>query len=428
MRITIIGTGYVGLVTGTCLAHIGHSVIGVNRHPQKSSQLNQGKIPIYEPGLERILAGARRNGKIRFTTDLGQAVQSSDIVIIAVGTPSRRDGSADLQQVRQVAVQIGQALRKYAVIINKSTVPVGTARIVGALVKKHFRGKFDVVSCPEFLREGSAVRDFLRPDRIIIGSESSRATQAVLQVFRNIPGKKVITNIETAEMIKYASNAFLATKISFINEIANVCDRVGADVEQVALGMGLDPRIGQAFLRAGMGYGGSCFPKDVRALNTIAGTKGYNFRLLKSVIEVNNRQKNILLKKVKKNLKNIRGKKIAVLGLAFKGNTDDIRESAAIDIVRLLQSAGAQISVYDPAAMPNARAVLDGTVKYANNSYQAVVKTDAVIIASEWEQFKKLDWSRLRQSMRGNLIVDGKNLLNRSILERLGFRYVAMGK
>jgi len=428
MNITIIGTGYVGLVTATCLADLGHRVVGVNRDPKKSAGLNDGRVPMYEPGLAPILRRALRRGDIRFTTNFSDALQSADVVFIAVGTPAKDNGSADLSQVRTVARQIGRHLRRYTVIANKSTVPVGTAQEVTRIIRRTYRGKFDVVSCPEFLREGSAVRDFMQPDRIVIGSSSDRATRLMLSVFSKLGGTKLVTAVETAEMIKYASNAFLATKISFINEIANVCDLVGANVEDVARGMGLDPRIGQAFLKAGIGYGGSCFPKDVHALNTIAGTKGYNFRLLKSVIEVNNRQRAMLVQKIQRVLKRISGRRIAVLGLAFKGNTDDIRESGAIDIIRLLQKSGAKITTYDPAATANAKSVLNGSISYARNPIEAVRGADAVVIATEWPAFRRLPWRRIRSLVRRPVIFDGKNLLDRAAIESSGFKYFAVGK
>lgn len=428
MRIAIIGTGYVGLVTATCLARVGHQVIAVNRDPSKSARLNAGQVPIYEPGLTRLLRSVLSRKTIRFTTNLADAVRQAEVVFIAVGTPARKDGSADLTQVKAVARSIGKNLKSYAVIANKSTVPVGTAKMVASIIRRSYRGRFDVVSCPEFLREGSAVRDFLKPDRVVIGSDSDRAAKLMLKVFAPIRGQKLVTNVETSEMIKYASNAFLATKISFINEIANVSDRVGANVEQVALGMGLDPRIGRAFLKAGIGYGGSCFPKDVHALNTIAGTRGYNFRLLKAVIEVNNTQRQLFVEKIRRQLRSLRNKRIAILGLAFKGNTDDIRESAAIDVIKMLQRLGARISAYDPVATDNAKAVLDGRIVYGKNAYDTVKGADAVVVATEWPQFRRLDWAKIRRLVRRPNLFDGKNILDRKAMEQRRFIYTAVGK
>lgn len=429
MRLSVIGTGYVGLVTAVCFANLGHTVIGVNRDPKKSVALNKGVLPIFEPKLRSYLLSALKKKKIRFTTNLRDAVQRSEVVFIAVGTPAKADGNADLSQVKTVAQTIAKSMRNYTVIVNKSTVPVGTARLVERLVRRWYkRGPFDVVSCPEFLREGSALLDFMKPDRIVLGVSTERARQIMLRVFAPIRAPKLVTSTETSEMVKYASNAFLATKISFINEIANICDRVGADVEEVASGMGLDPRIGKSFLRAGIGYGGSCFPKDVHALNAIAGTRGYNFRLLKAVIEVNNNQRKILFEKVRIALKTLQRKRIAVLGLAFKDHTDDIRESAAIDVIQLLKQAGASITAYDPIAMENARAVVNSDVEFASSVDEAVRGADAVIIATEWPQFRRIDWKKVRRLVRKPYLFDGKNLLDRSTMERLSFRYYAVGK
>ena len=427
MKISIIGTGYVGLVSAVGLAELGHQVWAVNRTPEKIAKLQQGELIFFEPGLDKLLRKNLKNKRLYFTTDFAAAVNNSDFVFICVGTPPKADGSADLSAVKVVAGQIAQAARKNLIVINKSTVPVGTGRLVEKILKSNGH-KFEVVSCPEFLREGRAVYDFLNPDRIVVGATKQAVGRKVMSLFAKLKTHKVVTTRETAELIKYAANAFLATKISFINEIANVCEKVGANVEQVAQGIGLDKRINPYFLKAGIGYGGSCFPKDVKALKQIAGSMGYDFKLLKAVIEVNNGQRQNFINKIKKELVSLAYKNIAVLGLAFKDNTDDIRESAAIDIVRALEKAGATIKTYDPEAMATAKRVLSRKTDFCDSAYAAAAKADALVIATEWPAFAGLNWAKVKQLMKGKIIFDGKNLLDQAKVEKLGFKYFSVGK
>ncbi|MFA5106883.1 MAG: UDP-glucose/GDP-mannose dehydrogenase family protein [Patescibacteria group bacterium] len=427
MKITVIGTGYVGLVTGTCLAEIGHQVTCLDIDQRKIAGLRRGVLPIYEPKLDSLVQKNIRAKRLFFTTSYPEAIQDSLVVFIAVGTPARPDGKANLRYVYEAAKSVATHMSDYKVIVDKSTVPVGTAQAVKKIIKRHYAGRFDVVSCPEFLREGSAIKDFMRPDRVVIGGDNRKATNILLDVFKPIHGMKLVTNLESAELIKYASNAFLATKISFINEISNICDIVGADVGEVAYGMGLDRRIGPHFLHAGVGYGGSCFPKDVSALKQMAGSNGYDFQLLKAVIEVNRRQRSVVLAKAKKMLGSLRNKKIGVLGLAFKNNTDDVRESAAIDIIRLLERKRAKVTAFDPVARRNAVRLLPGTA-IVGSAYSACQKKDLIIIATEWPEFRALDWTRIKRLMNRPNIVDGRNLLDQNKMRKLGFHYVSIGR
>lgn len=428
MNISVIGTGYVGLVTGACLAEIGHTVTCVDISEEKISRLNKGIIPIYEPGLEAVVHSNSQSGRLSFTTQLTEAVPDSQVVIIAVGTPSAADGTADLRYVFTAAESIAKALKQYTVIVTKSTVPVGTGKKVEAIIHQYYTGEFDYASCPEFLREGCAVDDFFSPDRVIIGVRSDRARDVMLDMFKDIRGQKVVTTVESAELIKYASNAFLATKISFINEIAQVCERMQADIEEVAYGVGLDHRIGPKFLKAGIGWGGSCFPKDVSALDQMAGASGYDFRLLKSVIEVNRHQRRHFIDRISDYLGDLTGKKIAVLGLAFKDNTDDIRESAAIDVVQQLVAAGVVVSAFDYQATELAQQVLPDTVTFASDPYEAVREAEAVLIVTEWKEFKELDWVKIKSIMAGQAVFDGRNLLKPKTMYELGFRYYSIGR
>jgi len=429
--IAIVGTGYVGLVTGACLAELGHEVICVDANQEKIAKLKQGKISLYEPGLPDLIKKNLKSKRLAFDTDLGSAVQQAKIIFICVGTPLGTTGEMDLSDVEKVAKSIGQNMADPKVIVMKSTTPIGTANdLVVRTISKYWKGSFEVASNPEFLREGSAVVDFLEPDRIVIGSNSSQAAKALLALYRNIDCPKLVTSIESAEMIKYASNAFLAAKISFINEIANISERMNADIEEVALGMGLDKRIGREFLKAGFGYGGSCLPKDIKSFYQIVTTDGYDFKLLKAVFEVNESQKGVLLEKIKSVYppKQLQKKTITVLGLAFKDNTDDVRESVAIDIIKKLRKSGASIKVYDPRAMDNAKKVLGDTVEFSSSAYKAVKDADLIVIATEWTQFQKLHWKKIMKSMRKPVIVDGKNLLNPKKMEKLGFRYIGIGR
>ncbi|WP_456341916.1 UDP-glucose dehydrogenase family protein [Thermovibrio sp.] len=426
-RIAVIGTGYVGLVSGACFAYLGHKVIGLDIDREKIERLKRGEVPIYEPGLDRILSKALKDGNIEFTTDYGYAVKNADFIFIAVGTPSREDGSADLSFVesayRSIAEHIGD--NDFKVIVNKSTVPVGTGRwakefIAGLLRERGVKEpekRFEVVSNPEFLREGKAVEDFMKPDRVVVGADNREVAGFVASLYEKLQPPILITDLPTAEMIKYASNAFLATKISFINEIANVCERLGADVTVVARGMGLDHRISPHFLRAGCGFGGSCFPKDVKALIHTARSVGEEPRLLSSVIEVNERQKLRPVEKLLKHIPELRGRKVAVWGLAFKPETDDMREAPSIPIIRELLKRGAEVVAYDPVATGNAKRVFErelstGKLRFASDKYEALKGVDALILVTEWEEFRDVDFDKLK----GKVVIDGRNLWEPSIM------------
>lgn len=429
MNITVIGTGYVGLVTGACLSDIGHHVTCVDIDATKIINLQAGNIPIFEPGLESIVQHSIQAGRLNFTTDLTEALPSAEVIFIAVGTPAREDGRANLEYVYTAAESIAQNLDHYVVVVNKSTVPVGTAKEVRDIIQKHYTGEFSVASCPEFLREGNAVEDFFAPDRIVMGVDNDKASDVLLDVFKTIQGHKQLTTVESAELIKYASNAFLATKISFINEVAQICERTGANIEEVSYGIGLDKRIGPHFLKAGIGWGGSCFPKDVVALDQMAGDSGYEFRLLKGVIEVNSDQRKHFIQRIKEYYgQNITGKTFAVLGLAFKNNTDDVRESAAIDIIQQLLALGANVKAFDYEATANARKILQDTITYADDPYSAVTGADAVLIVTEWKQFKDLDWITIKSLLKQPIIFDGRNLLKPLTMKELGYHYFSIGR
>jgi len=428
MKILIVGTGYVGLVTAVGLAELGHEVVAIDVDQSKINKLKKGILPFYEPDLKKIVLKNIRKKQLFFNNSLKNNLKNCQCIFICVGTPPKRDGAADLKDVRRVAYELGENMKEYKIIVNKSTVPVGTGQLIKKIVKKNYSGDFAVISCPEFLREGRAVWDFFHPDRIIIGGEDDKAIATIINLFKKIKTKKIKTTLETAELVKYASNAFLTTKISFINEIANLCEKVGADVEEVAFSMGLDKRIGPSFLKAGIGYGGSCFPKDVRALKQLAGGHGYKFRLLKSVIEVNRHQRRVIIKKIKEIFPKIKNKKVAILGLAFKDNTDDIRESAAIEIIKILKSQGAKISVYDPQAMANAKKILNSKINYCLNPYEACRAAQLLIIATEWPQFKNLNWQRIKRLMKNDIILDGKNLLDKGKMLKMRFRYIGVGR
>lgn len=430
MRLSIIGAGYVGLVSGAAFAELGHDVIIMDIDREKIERLERGIVPIHEPGLDRLLD--KNSDRISFTANMEEAVREADIHFICVWTPPLEDGSADLASVRAVARELGRQFAKLKVrtpiIVTKSTVPVGTGSAIGRLVRQSYKGEFGVVSNPEFLRESQAVADMLRPDRIVIGSNDSDAAKTVAEVYRGVKAPIIVTDLATAEMIKYAANAFLATKISFINEVANICELVGADVEQVAEGIGSDPRIGKSFLKAGMGYGGSCFPKDVRALHQFSNASGYDFKLLKSVIEVNEQQRQMIVDKVAKHLKILNGKNILVLGLAFKAHTDDVRESGALDIIGRLQSQGANISAYDPLALLAAKKQLNDFVILVGSAREGALGADAIVIATEWPEFKELDWKAIRAIMRKPIIIDGRNLLDQHEMKKLKFVYEGVGR
>lgn len=432
MNICVIGTGYVGLVTGACFAEFGVSVICVDADAAKVERLKRGEVPIYEPGLSELVQKGVREGRLSFTTDTADAVRQSLVIIIAVGTPPRGDGSADLSAVEAVAETIARHMNGYKVIVTKSTVPVGTGDRLRTIIGKSQteRINFDVASNPEFLREGAAIEDFMRPNRVVIGTESDHATAILRDLYRPlylIETPIVITDIATAEMIKYASNAFLATKVSFINEIANLCERVGADVHQVARAMGLDGRIGSKFLHPGPGYGGSCFPKDVVALLALAKRNEYDFHILSAVDAVNSRQRNLMVAKVQRAVGNLSGTTLACLGLSFKPNTDDIREAPALSILPALQELGASIRAYDPAAMGHAKAALPSVV-LCEDPYEAIKGCDAVMLMTEWNQFRNLDLERVKALLRRPMFIDLRNVYDPRRMRELGFTYVGVGR
>src|SRR5881296_1991383 len=430
MNICVVGTGYVGLVTGAVFADLGNDVICVDNHPEKVAALQAGKMPIYEPGLEEMVGRNVADARLAFTTDLAAAVRRALIIFITVGTPPKADGETDLSAVEQVAASIGTAMEKYTVIVNKSTVPVGTGDFVRDVIARHQRQRvpFDVVSNPEFLREGSAIEDTLRPDRIVIGAPNQQVAMSLLELYAPLERPMIITDVPSAEMIKYASNAFLATKISFINAVANICELAGADVAQVMKGMGLDPRIGPAFLQAGLGYGGSCFPKDTDSLVHTAAARGVDFVLLRAVMDINRDRAAHFVEMVEKALNPMDGRVIAVLGLAFKPNTDDMREAKSIDVVSALLAAGATVRAYDPVAAANARRLLPVAVDYRDSPYDAATGADAVAVVTEWNEFKFLNLERLRAVMRRPLVFDGRNVWEPERMRRLGFEYHSIGR
>lgn len=429
MKICVIGTGYVGLVTGACFADLGHSVVCVDTDRRKVAMMKKGNSPIFEPGLEEVLRRNMAAGRLSFTTDIGKPVRQSNFVFIAVGTPPKDDGQPDLSQVETAARTIAKNLNGYKIIVNKSTVPVGSGDMVSSIIRK-MRGanaRFSVVSNPEFLREGSAIHDFMNPDRIVIGSREPSASEMVKQLYRSLNATVHTTDVRSAELIKYSSNAFLATKISFINEVSRLCEKVDADVAEVARGMGLDRRIGPAFLQAGAGFGGSCFPKDTWGLLHTGTNAGMEMELLKSVIQVNEDQKKFMVSKVRKAAGSVKGKHIAVWGLAFKANTDDMREAVSIDIIRALLDAGARISAYDPAGMANAKKTLP-EITYAKDQYDAVHGADLLLILTEWNEFKDADLRRVKGLLKKPLIIDGRNLYDLKTMGKLGFTYLGVGR
>jgi UDPglucose 6-dehydrogenase len=429
MRLTIIGTGYVGLVTGTCFAEVGHQVICVDNDASKVKMLQAGGIPIYEPGLEELIRKNTASGHLNFTTSTTEGVEKSDVVFIAVPTPPQADGSVDLSFIERVAREIAAAMNGYKIVVDKSTVPVKTGDKVAETIKRYCKGKveFDVVSNPEFLREGFAVEDLMKPDRIVIGVRSQRPVPALKEIYSPFKAPLIITDINSAELIKHASNSFLALKISYINAISVLCEAAGANVQEVANGMGMDDRIGRRFLNASLGFGGSCFPKDLSAFIKIAEQVGYDFGLLKEVQKINAEQMNRFLKKIVDTLWVLKDKKIGVLGLAFKQNTDDIRMSPAIELCQRLQKEGAILTVYDPKAMEKARAVLKD-VTYVEDMNAVADGCDALIIATEWEEFKKLDLNRVRANLSHPILFDGRNLFDPAEMERLGFIYKSVGR
>ncbi len=429
-KICVIGTGYVGLVTGACFADLGNSVVCLDVDPNRINKLLEGVMPIYEPGLEQVVSQNVKAGRLVFTTDYPTALQDAEFAFIAVGTPSGVDGEADLQFVRAAAESIADLVDHPIIVVNKSTVPVGTGDWVADIITRRRAGRpleFSVVSNPEFLREGSAINDFMYPDRVVLGSLNIQAAQKVAQIYLSLRCPVMITDLRTAEMIKYASNAFLATRISFINEIANICEELGADVREVSRGMGLDKRIGPAFLDAGLGWGGSCFPKDVKALAHMAVLHGTQPQLLQAVMEINRNQRRRTILKLRRALGSLDQKVIAVMGLSFKPNTDDIREAPALEIIHLLENEGAVIQAYDPQAMDAARETLP-RVRLCENPYQAAEGADALILATEWNEFKQIDFERVRSLMRQPVIMDARNLWDPERMRALGFKYFSVGR
>lgn len=433
MNICVVGVGYVGLVTGTCFAELGLNVTCVDNDERKIAMLRNGKVPIYEPGLEEMVLKNSREKRLHFTTDLQEGVSKALVIFIAVGTPQGDDGSADLHYVWEVAKSIGRTMADYKVVVTKSTVPVGTGQKVAQLIRQSQPQpiNFDVASNPEFLREGSAIEDFMRPNRVVVGAESDQAKAIMRDLYSPlylIETPFVVTNVESAEMIKYASNAFLATKISFINEMANICELVGADVNVVAKGMGLDKRIGPKFLHAGPGYGGSCFPKDTAAIATLAKEKGYTFNIVEAVMAVNKQQRLIMVDKIKSVLgADLSGQTIACLGLTFKPNTDDMRDAPSLVILPALMEAGATVRAFDPAGMEESRRCFQGLV-YCEDAYQTLENADALLLMTEWNQFRALDWARVKQAMKGRVVVDLRNVYNPQRVREEGFTYLSVGR
>jgi UDPglucose 6-dehydrogenase len=429
MDCCIIGTGYVGLVTGACLAEIGHVVVCVDQNEAKVATLAAGQVPIFEADLETLVRRHLKSGALTFTTDIDSAVSASEFIFITVDTPSDAEGNADLTHVDEVARQIAAALDGYKVIVNKSTVPVGSTRRVQRIIDEAMGEyhEFDVVSNPEFLREGSAVGDFLRPARVIIGSNSQKAAMRMTALYKPVDAPLLITDPASAEMIKYASNAFLATKVSYINAIANLCEAVGADVREVSLGMGYDDRIGFEFLKAGPGFGGSCFPKDCRALLKISQEHGYHFELLEGVLKVNREQQERMVDKVERVAGGLDGKKICLFGLAFKANTDDVRESPALVIAAELLDRGALVTAYDPQAIDNSRDFLAAS-EFASDAYEAAEGAEVLVLLTEWDEFKWLDYSRIKSIMARPNIIDTRNCLDPAVLRKLGFTYEGVGR
>jgi len=429
MNISIIGSGYVGLVTGACFADLGNKVICADNDAKKISNLKKSIMPIYEPGLEEMVISNVKKKRLKFTTSIKEAVKESEVIFISVGTPSKDNGEADLTGIENVAHNIAINMTGYRLIVEKSTVPVETGQWVKHTIQTYIRRKvkFDVASNPEFLREGQGINDFMHPDRIVIGVESHKARDILVSLYKPLNAPLVITDIKSAELIKHASNSFLACKISFINAISRICDRVGADVVEVACGMGLDKRIGRDFLSAGLGYGGSCFPKDLDAFISISEKLGYKFQLLEAAREINQEQKAFFLNKIKDILWIIKDKTIGILGLSFKPNTDDLRNAPSIDIIKALQAEGAKIRVYDPQAMKKAKGILNN-VKFCKDPYDASQHCDCLLVITEWDEFKELDFTKIKKLLKRPIIIDGRNIYEARRMEKLGFTYVGIGR
>jgi UDPglucose 6-dehydrogenase len=431
MKIAVIGTGYVGLVVGACLAETGNDVTCVDKDEAKVRLLRKGRVPFYEPGLSELVTRNTDEGRLHFTTQLARSVRGAQIVFIAVGTPQGEDGSADLQHVMSVARDVGRAINGYTVVVNKSTVPVGTAEKVRAIIRRETTHPFSVVSNPEFLKQGAAVDDFMKPDRVVIGAEDQKGAElmvALHQPFTRTGAPIMVMDCASAELAKYAANALLATRISFMNEVANVCERFGADVDRVRQAVGSDRRIGPSFLFPGVGYGGSCFPKDVKALVRFSADRKYDFKVLKAVETVNELQKRVLVDKMERYFGSLEGKTIAIWGLAFKPKTDDMREAPAIPIVNALLEKGAKVQAYDPEAVKVARRLLGSKVAYANKSYDALRGADALAIVTEWQEFREPDFPRMRKLMRSPVIFDGRNIYQPQHMKANGFTYLSIGR
>ncbi len=432
MKIAVIGTGYVGLVTAAGLAEFGHRVIGTDKDSAKIEKIGKGMVPIYEPGLEDLLRRNVRRGRLEFSSDVGRTIRAADAIFVCVGTPQDEDGRADMSQIEEVSRMAAENLNRYKVVVEKSTVPVKTSAWIKRVITlyKKGEGRFDIASNPEFLREGTAVSDFLNPDRIVLGVESERARDLLTRIYAKFQDRLLITNIDTAELIKHASNSFLAMKISYINMISDLCERTDADCEKVALGMGLDPRIGPKFLKAGLGYGGSCFPKDVKALVKIGEDLGVNMGLLKETERVNADRVRVFLDKVKRSLWILKDKTIALLGLTFKPETDDIREAAGIRIIRELLREGARLRLYDPQGMENMKALFpeEERVLYCPDAYDAAEGANALLLVTEWDEFKSLDLAKIKALMANPIIVDGRNLWECDDVVKAGFEYYSVGR
>ncbi len=431
MKIAVVGSGYVGLVAGACLAENGNDVVCVDKDEAKVRLLQKGKIPIYEPGLEELVRRNHAEKRLTFTTALERGVRDSQIIFIAVGTPTGEDGSADLQHVLGVARDVARAMNGYKVVVNKSTVPVGTAAKVKEIISQETTQPFSVVSNPEFLKQGAAIDDFMKPDRVVIGAEDSRAAELMKELyapFTRTGAPIMLMDCASAELCKYAANAMLATRISFMNEVANVCEAVGANVDQVRLAVASDRRIGSSFLFPGVGYGGSCFPKDVKAMLNFAGARKYDFRILHAVEAVNDRQKLRLLDKLKAHFGSLEGTRIAVWGLAFKPRTDDMREAPAVPLIQGLLAAGASVQAYDPEAMKVAKTIFGSDIDYAESSYAALTGADALVIVTEWNEFREPDFARMLKLMRTPTIFDGRNLYSPEQIRSQGFTYFSMGR
>jgi UDPglucose 6-dehydrogenase len=431
MKIAVVGTGYVGLVLGACLAESGNDVICVDNVDAKVRMLRRGQVPIYEPGLQELVKRNKSEGRLSFTTELPKAVRASQVVFIAVGTPQGEDGSADLRHVLGVARDIAKAMPGYRVIVNKSTVPVGTAVKVREIVRRETTHPFSVVSNPEFLKQGAAVDDFMKPDRVVVGAEDPRAAELMVTLYKPFTrtgAPIMVMDCASAELCKYAANAILATKISFMNEIANVCDLFGADVDRVRQAVGSDRRIGTSFLFPGVGYGGSCFPKDVKALVRFAADRKYDFKILKAVNAVNDLQKRVLVKKIEDHFGSVKGKTIAVWGLSFKPKTDDMREAPAVPIIEALLSKGAKVQAYDPEAMKVAREIFGSRVTFTKRNYDALKGADALAVVTEWQEFREPDFPRMRKLMRGAVVFDGRNIYQPDQMKSEGFTYYSIGR